>query len=271
MRSHEVARLTLEIIQRYYKNDLEPFFAYMDKDVLWYGPAKGQFLSGRETILNVWGRENNPLTFSLGSIRVDVATTHPAYCEVMVSFPMTAHFPSGESIPVDQIIHMSWCERRVEGSAEKQPRMRVIHISNLYRQHEADRIYPVHFNQVYQGYVPIAEAGRRLRFRGVDRADHYLLSDAVRWIESAIGSRHAVVHTGEETIEVIASVQAIERAYPDLFLRCHSCYLVNPLYIQAVRRFKVVLRDGSELPIPEKRYTEFKERVSACWEKLPEL
>lgn len=263
MKAAEIVKQTLDIVQTYYENDLSLFFAYMDEDVLWYGPAKGQFLSGRQAILNAWSREANPLTFTLGSIRADVAAIHSACCEVMLSFPVITHYPSGESIPVDQIIHMSWCERRVAGAAEKQPRMRVIHISNLYRQHDADRIYPVHFDQIYHGYVSIVAAGSRLHFHGADRADYYLSSGAIRWIESAAGSRHAVVHTGEEAIEVTASIQAIEAAYPDLFLRCHSCYLVNPLHIAAVKRFKAVMTDGSELPIPERRYTAFRDQVAA--------
>ena len=158
MKINEITRLSLDIVQTYYQNDLELFFAYMDEDALWYGPAKGQFLAGRQAILNAWGQERNPLTFTLGSIRVDAASTHPAYCEVMVCFPVTTHYPTGDSIPVDQIIHFTWCQRAVPGEAKKQPRMRVIHISNLYRQHDADRIYPVHFNQVFQGYIPIVEA-----------------------------------------------------------------------------------------------------------------
>lgn len=263
MKAAEIVKLTLDIVQTYYENDLSLFFAYMDEDALWYGPAKGQFLSGRQAILNAWSREVNPLTLTLGSIRADAAAIQPACCEVMLSFPVTTHYPSGESIPVDQIIHMSWCERKVAGFARKQPRMRVIHISNLYRQLDADRIYPVHFDQVYQGYVSIAPTGRRLRFHGADRADYYLSSDAIHWIESAAGSRHAIVHTGEKTIEVTISVQAIEAAYPDLFLRCHSCYLVNPLHIAAVKRFKAVMTDGAELPIPEKRYTAFRDRLAA--------
>ena len=266
MKVSELVRLSVDIVQTYYQNDTRLFLEYVDEDMLWYGPARGQFLSGRQAIHDAWKQEDNPLTFTMGSIRANCATTHPSYCEVMLSFPVTTHFPNGDHISVDQIIHISWCERRLEGQREKQPRMRVMHISDLYHQHESDKIYPVHFNQIYQGYVPIAEEGRRIYFRGADRADYYLLADAIQWAESTAGSRHAVLHLGDEAIEVTASVQSIEKAYPEAFVRCHVCYLVNLRYVTQVKRFKAVLADGSELPIPEKTYTAFKQRVKEYWE-----
>lgn len=269
MKASEITRLSVDIVRAYYQNDLRLFFAYMDEDVLWYGPAKGQFLSGRQAMLDAWNREDNPLTFSLGSVRVDCATTHPSYCEVMLSFPVTTHYPCGECISIDQIIHITWCERKIEG--EKLPRMRIIHISDLYYNHEADNIYPIHFNLIYRGYLPISETGKRLYFQGADHADYYLLSDTIQWIESSTDSRHAVLHLGEETIAVTASVRTIEKAYPDLFLRCHICYLVNPRHVTQVKRFKAVLTDGSELPIPEKKYTAFKKTVKEYWDAVPPI
>ena len=79
MKTSEVTRLSVEIISKYYQNDLQPFFSYLDEDALWYGPAKGQFLSGRKAILAAWEGEANPLHFTLGDIRVDYSTTNPCY------------------------------------------------------------------------------------------------------------------------------------------------------------------------------------------------
>ncbi len=138
MKASEMVGLSIDIVRTYYQNDLALFFAYLDEDTLWFGPAKGQFLSGRQAILDAWKHEEHSLTFSVGNIRADSANTHPSYCEVMLSFPVTTHYPNGESIPVDQIIHITWCERKTGEGQDKQPRMLVIHISNLYHQHESD-------------------------------------------------------------------------------------------------------------------------------------
>lgn len=87
-----------------------------------------------------------------------------------------------------------------------------------------------------------------------------VLSDTILYISAAHGSKHSEVHTTDGTIEVAASVSALAKQYGRLFLRCHHSHLVNPDYIQNIRRFKVTLSDGTELPIPEKKYTAFREQ-----------
>lgn len=270
MKVAEIIRLSVDIVQSYYRNDLRLFFEYLDEDVLWYGPAKGQFILGRHAILETWSKEVHSLSFTMGNTRVEHAITGPSSCVVILSFPVTTHYTTGDSFQVDQIIHLTWCERKIEGYSEKQPRMRVIHISDLYQKHESDTIYPVHFNQVFKGYLPITEVGRQIHFRGVNRADYYVLSNSIQWIESSITSRHAILHMGNESIEVTATVQAIEEEYPDLFLRCHSCYLVNPVYVTRVKRFNVMMADGKELPVPEKKYTDFKKKMREFWNQSRE-
>ncbi|MBQ9412980.1 MAG: LytTR family transcriptional regulator DNA-binding domain-containing protein [Oscillospiraceae bacterium] len=268
MDTQKLVQLTNNIVQAYYQNDLRLFFEYIDEKVLWYGPAKGQFLSGRQAILDTWGREDNPLHFTLGNVRLDYSTSHPScYCEVMMSFPVTTHYPNGESIRIDQIIHITWCERKLKGMEGKQPRMLVIHISDLYENHEEDVIYPVHFNQIYKGYMPLTGSGRRICFHGVDHTDHYLLLDSIRWVESYGTNQHAILHFDETAAKVTASIQQIEDSFPEAFLRCHKSYLVNPKYIMQVRRFRVTMADGKELPVPEKKYTAFKKTVREYWER----
>lgn len=270
MNSKEIVKLTNYIVQKYYNNDIQPFLDHVDEKILWYGPAKGQFLSGRQAIIDAWENEKHSLKFTLGNIHIDNISTNNSYCEVMVLFPVTTHFPEGGSITMDQIIHITWCERNIgEGKEkEKKPRMLVIHISDLYHKHEADNIYPVHFNEIYSGYVPVSDPGRRLYFRGIDSTDLYLLSNTIIWIESIDNGRHSILHTRNEAIRVSLPLGTLEKKYPDLFLRCHKCYLVNIQHIAKIKRFKVIMSNKKELPIPEKKYTAFKKNVYDYWLKI---
>lgn len=265
MKVAEIIRLSVDTVQAYYQNDLRLFFEYLDEDVLWYGPAKGQFLSGRQTILDTWSKEKHSLSFTMGNTRVDHAITGSSSCEVILSFPVTTHYPTGENFQVDQIIHLTWCERRIEGNPKKQPRMRIIHISDLYHKHESDTIYPVHFNQIFHNYLPITKFGKQIYFRGIDHADYYIQSDTIQWIESSAAGRHAILHMNNDTLEVTTTVQSIETACSGQFLRCHSSYLVNPKYVTRVKRFNVLMTDGTDLPVPEKKYTDFKKKMRECW------
>ena len=114
MNQQYIADLSAELIIRYYKNDYMPFLLHMDDEALWYGPAEGQFLRGREEMIRVWQAEEHSLRFSLGNMEVTHITSNTTYCDVMLSFPVTTHYPDGKSITMDQIIHITWCERKTE-------------------------------------------------------------------------------------------------------------------------------------------------------------
>lgn len=279
MNIKEIVDLTNDIVQKYYQNDIQPFLDHVDEKILWYGPANGQFLSGRQAVLNAWADEKHSLTFTLGNVRLDNISTHSSYCEVLMSFPVTTHFPKGDHITVNQIIHITWCERKINN--EIVPRMLVVHISDLYHQHEADNIYPVHFNEVYKGYMPItqSENSKQIYFHGTDSADLYLLPDTIIYAESIDYGRHSMLHTTSGAFRVSVSTTTLEKEYPEFLLRCHKCHLVNPHHITSISRFKVTMSNGKELPIPEKKYTAFRKSVnerlfekgSLCRERKPRI
>lgn len=260
MNVKEMVDLTNDIVQKYYQNDIQPFLDHVDEKVLWYGPAKGQFLSGRKAILDAWAGEKHSLNFTLGNVRLDHISSHSSYCEVMMSFPVTTHYPEGDQVTMDQIIHITWCERKID--EKKVPRMLVVHISDLYHKHEADNIYPVHFNEIYKGYIPITGNSQRIYFHGTDSADLYLLPDTIIYAESIDYGRHSMLYTTGGAFRVSLSATALENEYPEFLLRCHKCHLVNPRHIVSISRFKVTLSNGKELAIPEKKYTAFRKNVN---------
>lgn len=273
MNTKKLIRLTNDIIEKYYNNEVQPFLDYMDENVMWYGPAKGQFIIGRDAAVKAWDNENNPLTFTIGNIKIDHISSHPSFCEIIASYTVTTHYPSGADLFVDQITHFTWCERKIDGYSEKQPRMLVIHISNQHRQHKEDTIYPVHFDKIIDNNnISVVHTSEHIYFHGLDHSDYYLMSDSIQWIESSDGGRHSILHTSDNDIYVNTTISRITSEHPDIFLRCHRCYLVNPLYITQISRFKVTLADKTELPVPEKKYTAFKKTVKnylECLKGLP--
>ena len=268
MNTKETVNLTKDIVQSYYRNDIQPFLDHVDEKVLWYGPAKGQYISGRQSIIDAWANEKHSLTFTLGNVRLDYTTSHSSYLEVLMSFPVTTHFPEGDHITVDQIIHITWCERMAGGN--KVPRMLVIHISNLYHQNEADNIYPVHFNATYKGYMRMTETSQRLYFRCTDSSDLYLLPDTIIYAESIDYGRHSMLYTTGGSFRISPSTAALEKEHPEFLVRCHKCYLLNPAHIISIRRFCATMSNGKELPIPEKKYTKLKAEFNKWIEESDE-
>lgn len=264
MNQQHTADLSAELIIKYYKNDYMPFLLHMDDEALWYGPAEGQFLRGRERMIEVWNAEEHSLKFSLGNIEAVHISSHPSYCDVMISFHVTTHYPDHHDIVMSQRILLTWCERVSEdesGVRTKEPRILVCHISNPHAKHEDDVIYPNNFHEVLHRTKIELLHGRRIHFHGLDRSDYFFLADTIIRIEAAHGGKHSIVVTAEEEVEVAHTITMLEKKYGRLFLRCHQSYLVNPDYITNIRRFKLTLSDGTELPIPEKKYTAFRNKA----------
>ena len=265
MDQQAITDLSVDLIKRYYDNDVMPFLSHMDDDALWYGPAEGQFLRGRETMIRTWSNEKNQLTFTMGNLKAVHVSGHPSTCDVMLTYTVVTHYPDGHDLSVFQRIQLSWCMRSMkdeQGNRIRAPRILMCHISNPHAKHADDTIYAKTFDQVYAGTQAMPHKGERIHLHGTDRADYFFLSDSIQWIEAARGGTHSVVHATDEAIEVRSPVSELAQRYDHLFLRCHTSYLVNPNYIRSIRRFKVTMADGTELPIPEKKYTSFRDQVA---------
>lgn len=261
MNQQYIADLSAELIMKYYDNDYMPFLNSMDDDALWYGPAEGQFLRGRENMINVWKAEDHTLQFTMGNMKVMHISANSSCCSVMLSYSVVTHYPDGHDLSVFQRLLMCWCERKIKGDdgvARKEPRILVCHISNPHGKHEDDVIYPTNYSHVYAGSNTLQQRGERIHFHGLDRSDYFFLSDSVYWIEASSGGKHSILHTANEDVEISASVSSIEKQYSHLYLRCHQSYLINPHYLRNIRRFQITLTDGTTLPVPEKKYTAFR-------------
>lgn len=265
MNQQHIADLSAELIMKYYDNDYMPFLNAMDDDAQWYGPAEGQFLHGRDKMIEVWNEDEHNLRFTLGNIEVMHTSAHPSFCNVMLSYHVATHYPDHHDITLYQRLLLTWCERIIEdevGSKEKQPRILLCHISNPHAKHDDDVIYPSNFHEVYRSDTSLSKRGERIHFHGLDRSDYFFLSDTIIYIEAAHGGRHSILHTTEGDIESASTITKLEKQYGCLFLRCHQSYLVNPLYIRNIRRFKLTLTNGIELPIPEKKFTDFRNKAT---------
>jgi DNA-binding LytR/AlgR family response regulator len=67
------------------------------------------------------------------------------------------------------------------------------------------------------------------------------------------------VYTMNETLNTFET-----RLAENDFVRIHQSFLVNVRYIKEVARYKVILTNGSELPVPRVRYAEVRNRYIAC-------
>lgn len=265
MTKQEIIELSVKITTEYYKNNTEPFLNSLDQKAQWYGPAQGQFLMGRDAIRSAYQAESeHNLSFTMENIQVNAVSTAPSFYEVMLRFYVTTRYPDGKSFKHFQRIHLTWCMHRIkaaDGTRSFIPKILMCSITNPHPKHSEDNIYPTHYESSYWNQSTEKDNQLLMSFHAADGSEYYLTSSDIQWIESAGNSRHSVLHTTINTVEVMTTTALIEKNYPNVFLRCHSSYLVNPIYVKGAKRFSVIMDDGTELPISQKRFTAFKKTL----------
>jgi DNA-binding LytR/AlgR family response regulator len=93
-----------------------------------------------------------------------------------------------------------------------------------------------------------------------------ILLDRLVYVESKL---HVLeVHVMENDLKVYTMNETLNtfetRLAENDFVRIHQSFLVNVRYITDVARYKVILTNGSELPVPRARYAEVRNRYIAC-------
>lgn len=257
---------SIRIITEYYQNNYEPFFSAIADDVLWIGPRAGQVIRGKENIVAAWqAEENHGLTFSMGNITADSISTGSGSLEVILQYFVYTHFPDGETDQHHQRLHYSWGKRKTDNGWVHQICM--IHISNIAEGAQG-KIYAASPSESHiDALNPSRVFFRTVAGKGENEVLYYFNSATIRYIESADKGTHSVVHSMEGNYKTIERLTYFERNFPDVLIRSHTSCLVNPLFVKSVWRFKLRLDDGTELPIPEKKYTAFKRKLKGFFLK----
>ena len=97
-------------------------------------------------------------------------------------------------------------------------------------------------------------AGQRITINGQNHVCHFLVANSILYIETGTRSPYTVVHTLTSTFDSVDSLSKLEKQYGSIFLRIHASFIVNPLFVQSIRRFELTLTDGTVLPIPDRKY-----------------
>lgn len=262
MNVKECVEKSIYIATEYYNNHIEPYFDHMTDDVIWHGPAIGQQIVGRENMREAWRNSPNTLTFSLGDIEAQYIQTSSSSCEVMLMYVVTTHYPNGDNIPLLQRTQFSWADINITDEHKRRKRITkifMIHISNPVEQHNADSIYPVHYNELYKQMEKQMQEPR-ISFRGMDNVFYVITVSSVIWIEST-PEHHCLIHLRDKTLKAKIMLSKIGKQTEGFLIRVHSGYLINPNDVVSVWRFKVSLSDGAVIPIPEKKYTAIKKKL----------
>ena len=93
-----------------------------------------------------------------------------------------------------------------------------------------------------------------------------IMLDRLLYIESNLHRLEFHVMEDDETVYTMYEILNVmdDMLSENGFIRTHQSYLVNVKCIENVVRYKVILTNGVELPIPKVRYTQVKKKFIAC-------
>lgn len=251
MNSQELSDLTASLLLQYYDNKIDPFLNHCHEDILWIGPAEGQMIRTKTKLVETFAAEQHSLHFAVHALKATpLSTGSRNSMNVLLTFLVDTFWPDKRTNRVSQRILFTW-STEPEG-----PRIRLCHISNAIVYDSRDTIYPVHYLESYQDMVlSSGETVTRIHFRGLDKTTLYLNSNRIIYMETK--QHHTLIHTLDQTFESVERLSTIAQRCPQM-LRCHESYLVNPDYVQEIYRFYLKLNNGTEIPVPEKKYTAVK-------------
>ncbi|MGN1381244.1 MAG: LytTR family transcriptional regulator [Eubacterium sp.] len=263
----DLEKYSLSIITEYYRKNMDPMFDMLDEDVLWIGPRKGQVIRTRSELIRRFTSEPVEQEFRMGSITVQHVRTGSSSWEILLEYPVATIFPSGEKHIHQQRLHLSWGLDKTQ--RRKGPngtyKIKMIHISNIQGM-DSDLISARSPEDSMPDAVKISEPEKTLKrciIHGKDGVTHYIALRDILYLESINGGKNTLVHTRDGEIPARERLHYFLDAYPDRFLQPHISYVINPSCAESLQRFTLTLTGGIEIPVPEKRFTAFKQELNA--------
>ena len=260
---------SVNILNCYYKNDIQPFIDAMHEDIHWYGPCDGQIISSRKKLIETFSKENNTLTFELSDMKSQLLWKDKDSCEIVVTFLVDTFYPGNKVIRCNQRVLLNWRQVWIKdenGKWKTEPRIRTCFIANAIPMDSRDVIYPIHFTE-----TPVADqfilpaAAKRISFKGKDNSLLYLAENELVYIKS--DGHFTTLHCLHDTFESSEAITTLEERFPDLLIRVHKSYLINPSFLKTLRRYEAEMTEGSCIPVSSRRYRDTKEQINQYLEQ----
>ena len=253
----DIVRRTAESVHSFYSREKDATTAPMTEDFLWIGSNEFQWAEGRDAFLHVTENEFTEPPVLLSDEEYHLLFHARDVWVVYGRYTATAATADGGVLYAHVRVTYVW--RRVDGE---------IKLAHIHGSHAQD----IPLNQLEPAPAPLtadsslfAMLGRlgargtdtgKLLFRDLEGKHRLLFPDDVVFLQAA--GAHTIVHTLSGTFPASGLLAKHAAALPPQFQRIHKSYLVNTRQVDAIRRFRAILKDGRELPIGKERYGDLK-------------
>lgn len=248
----EAVYLTQNVIEQFYRKNFSSVFPYFHRDIVWIGAADGQFYEGRETVCRQLSALKDLPECVLMNQTYKAVCPDDTFCTVAGTYTGYTIEKSKEIFSAVQRLTFVW--KREEASAK----IMHMHVSNPLTLKPQDLHFPHTMGKTTYDYMQrIIESHLKqaviLRFPGKDAEIYFFKPDEILYVEAS--NNHSLVHAINGCHTVCRPLNSIAPALPGQFHRVHRSFIVNRNHVAQVRRYKILISDGSSLPIPEKKYS----------------
>lgn len=249
--SDEVLYLTQYVLEHFYNNELPLILPYFHRDIVWIGAADGQFLEGYDAVCGQLSRLRDIPRCFLADQEYKIIIRSRELCTVAGHYTGYTMLESREIFSAVQRVTFIW---KLDESGS---RILHMHVSNPLALEPQDLHFPHTLGKRTYEYMQrliAAELGQTppLYFHGKNAETYFFKPDEILYIEAS--NIYSVIHTMTGCYTVCRSLNRIGDALPDHFIRIHRSFIINRNHVLQINRYKLLVRDGSILPVPEKKY-----------------
>lgn len=250
-------QFTLELLTRHYARDLDFVLQGLDENVMWIGPLKHQFVFGRDQVANILKIEQN-VVFRFADSNFQLASCGEDTCVVVGWMEVCTEEETGYLLKCRQRVTFVY---KVEDDRLLATHM---HVSESWDVLEEDEKFPFRLaTQTYdymQQLLRNKTGGyRKLTIYDTKKRAHFILESEIIYVEAC--NTRCYLHYVNGKIMIRENIGEFQKRLSERFLRVHRSFIVNVDYVIGMERFVVRLCDGIRVPVPEKKYVSFRDRI----------
>lgn len=268
MNQNQLLKKYAYIVMEYYRNNVQPLPDSFGEDCIWIGPAQGQIIRSRQAILEAVDQAQSEIAYDLRNLQIILDPVNEGCLDVVTTYTVLACYPDGENLSYKHRTEFLWVEEPVgDGQPGTTFRVRSCHDSNEFPYDARDTIYPNHFTELsIARLLRVVEQSGSVVPKGLAGSNLYLSEDSVLWLESK--RSHTLIHTLAQVYEAAEHIDTVVEKFASSLCKTHISYAVNPMHVSKIGRFYVQLKDGTRLPMQEKRYTKTNAKINKRLETL---
>lgn len=239
----EAIRLSQFFMEQFYMRTLKNILPLLHPHVVWIGTAQQQYFQGYQEVADQMAASASAPVCHLYQPDFQLIDCDVNTCTVAGQYLAKTKPNSGEILTALLRVTFIW---KLIGSACQ---IIHIHISNPLEYQEPDEALPHH------------TGSRTLTFYGRNAETFFLQPDEIYYAEAL--NINCAIHCSHKSLVACQPMARLVQILPQYFVRIHRSYIINPHHIVEIRRCCVVMVNGDQLPIPEKKYSEIRKCLKA--------